>query len=89
MQTSRADGSARLVDDLLLRRAAELGRVLVTHDKGFLTLTYVLYAQGVECPGVIYAEQDYPLGALIEELHLIAEAMRPEELANRCTPLPI
>ena len=87
--TAQEDESRRLTDDSMLKRAAELGRVLFTQDQDFFTLTYELLAQGTQCPGVIYAHQKRPIGDCIQELQLIAELMEPEELANRCLKLPL
>jgi hypothetical protein len=86
--TAQEDDSSTLEDDQLLPRAALLGRVLFTQDNGFRKLTYMLVAQGLESPGVLFASQEHPIGACIEELHLAAEAMKPEELANRFLSLP-
>ncbi len=86
--TAQEDGSNELEDDELLQRAAVLGRVLFTQDQGFLKLTYALLARGIEGPGVLFAGQEHPIGTCIEELHLVAEAMDPAELANRCLSLP-
>ncbi len=87
--TSQEDGGRRLVDAELLERAAKLGRVLFTQDRDFFKVTYELLAQGIECPGVIYASRKRQIGLCIEELHLISEAMDPAELANCCQRLPL
>lgn len=87
--TTQEDGTRRLPDATLLQRAAELERVLFTQDKDFFKVTYELLAEGIECPGVLYASQKRPIGFCIEQLHLIAEAMDPAELANRCLKLPL
>jgi len=38
---------------------------------------------------VLFAAQELSIGVCIEQLHLAAEAMRPDELANRCLTLPL
>ncbi len=87
--TAQQDGSDQLEDDELLKRAAELGRVLFSQDQDFYNVTYVLLAEGIECPGVLYAHQQRPIGLCIEELHLIAQLLDPSELANCCRKLPL
>lgn len=85
--TSQEDGSRQLVDAELLERAAQLDRVLFTQDRDFFKVTYVLLAQGIECPGVLYASRKRLIGLCIQELHLASEVMDPSELANRCQKL--
>jgi hypothetical protein len=88
--TAYEDGSADLDDERLLDRAAELGRVLFTHDRHFLAIANRRLAASVAFSGVIYAHQ-YRLTVrqLIVELEFIAKVADPEDFLNRVEFLPL
>jgi hypothetical protein len=61
-----------------LRAAASAGRVLVTQDTDFLRLA----SAGEPHAGIAYFQHDARIGDMIRWLLLLAEVMRPEEMAN-------
>ncbi len=84
------DGRRRTDDELILDRALELERVVVTHDDDFLAIAVARQRAGVEFAGVIYGHQlAASVGKFIADLELIAKATTAEELRNTITYLPI
>lgn len=78
-----------VADNLLLARATELGRVLVTHDKGFLQLAADWQSKSKEFAGIVFAVQkSLDIGNAIEYLELIAHVMSPDEMRNRVEYIP-
>jgi predicted nuclease of predicted toxin-antitoxin system len=87
--TTVDDGTERLADDLLLQRASDLGRVLVTHDTGFLDMADEWRTIGRQFAGIAFAvQQKLLIGNAIEYLELMAHAMTPEEMHNRLEYIP-
>jgi hypothetical protein len=77
-------------DALLLRRAADLGRVLVSQDADLLREGARLLGEGGEFSGVVYAHQlRATIGQMVESLELIATATSSEEWYRRLEFLPI
>jgi hypothetical protein len=79
------------VDDLtVLRRAADEGRILVTHDKRTMPAHFAAFlAEGNQSPGVLLViPQDAALRAVAESLVLIWADGRPEDWANAVTIIP-
>jgi hypothetical protein len=88
--TAYQDGFDRHPDDLLLSRAAELGHVLVTHDKGFLHIAAEWLASGREFSGIAFAVQkSIDVGKTIEYLELMAHVMSPDEMRNHVEYIPV
>jgi hypothetical protein len=87
--TAYEDGFDRQPDDLLLSRVAELGRVLVTHDKGFLHMAAEWLASGREFPGIAFAiQKSIDVGKTIEYLELIAHTMSSDEMRSHVEYIP-
>lgn len=88
--TAQEDRATTLPDAELLRRATALGRVLVSRDRDLLREARALQAAGTSFAGVIYAHQlRVSIGKCIEDLHLIAAALEPEEMRMRVEYLPL
>lgn len=88
--TAQEDGAAQLDDALLLQRATELGRVLVSQDEDLLREGTRLQEQAGSFSGSIYAHQlRTTIGQMVEDLELIAGAMSQEEWQGRIEYLPI
>lgn len=66
-------------DENHLRRAAELGRVLVTNDQDFL----VMVANDFPHCGVIFGTQQYPIGFWVRELEWICSVLSSDEMVNK------
>jgi hypothetical protein len=86
--TSQEDGTREATDELLLRRAAQLDRVLFTQDHDLLRIVHEW--QREVFPGLVFAQQQgMSLGRCIEDLELIAVCCLPDELANEVIFLPL
>ena len=73
--TAQEDGSAELADDVLLKRATELGRVLVSQDQDLLREGARWLSERKDFSGIIYAHQlRITIGQMVEDLELIARA---------------
>jgi len=79
-----------VVDELLLDRAAELGRLLITNDTDLLRIGHERQSTSKFFAGVAYApQQGPPVGKLIENLELIVRALSREEIVNQVFYLPL
>jgi hypothetical protein len=88
--TALDDGTARLDDEMLLVRATELGRLLVTHDKGFLKIAASWQDSGRDFAGIVFAFQDLTESRQeIEYMELVAHTMTADEMRNRVEYIPI
>jgi hypothetical protein len=88
--TSQNDGTATLVDELLLARATELGRILFTQDQDFLRIAADSQREGRSFLGVVFAaQQGVSLGRLADDLELLLTCCEPQELRDRVTYLPL
>ncbi|MBV8382664.1 MAG: DUF5615 family PIN-like protein, partial [Planctomycetaceae bacterium] len=60
--------------------ALPAGRLIVTHDEGYL----VLHAQGVRHAGIVYCHQHArTIGQILGALVLLWQVLEPREMANR------
>ena len=88
--TAQEDGASKLDDDLLLQRATELGRLLVSQDEDLLREGVRRLREGEDFSGVVYAHQlRVMIGQMVEELEPIATATSKEEWSGRIAYLPI
>jgi len=88
--TVQDDDRRGIADHLLLDRATELGRPLFTQDEDLLAEARLRQKTGAHFSGVIYAPQLHvTIGICVRDLHLIAEAMKADELANRVEFIPL
>jgi predicted nuclease of predicted toxin-antitoxin system len=79
-----------LKDPPLLREAAVLQRVLVTHDlKTVPRYAYERVAAGEPMPGIIAVPDDLPIAQAIEQLHIVVECAEEHELENQVLYLPL
>ena len=84
------DGTDQLGDDLLLKRANELKRVLFTQDDDLLEEAAKCQREGSPFSGVIYGHQlRVTIGVCIQDLEIIAKSAEPEELQNQVLFLPL
>jgi hypothetical protein len=87
VQDAGLEGAA---DPLVLARAAELNRVLVTHDlKTMPKHAYARVQTGQAMAGVIAVPKRLSIGMAVEELHLIVECCEPSEFIDRVLFLPL
>lgn len=78
-------------DDLtVLEWAANEGRILLTHDVATITrYAYERLAQNLSMPGVIEIHTDATIGRVIEDLFMILECGKPEDLDGQIYYLPL
>jgi hypothetical protein len=89
-QTAQSAGLDNLDDELVLHRASEQGRILVSHDKRTMPLRLAEFIRrGGESPGVLLViPQHAPVRETAEILILIWSDNRPEEWVNLVTKIP-
>jgi hypothetical protein len=88
--TAQEDGAGELDDDRLLRRATELGRVLVSQDEDLLREGARRLREHKDFSGIIYAHQlRVTIGQMVDDLELIATATSLEEWFGKIEYLPI
>jgi predicted nuclease of predicted toxin-antitoxin system len=88
--TAFDDGAQEVDDEQLLIRATELGRVLVTHDKGFLRRAAEWQIDNREFTGIVFAVQkSMVVGLAIEYLETMAHVLEPHEMRNRVEHIPV
>ena len=78
-----------LSDTQVLALAAAEKRVLVTHDAKTMPRHFGEFIQSQASPGVIVVPQHLAVGAVVDELLLIAMATSPEDWTNRICYLPL
>ncbi|HXM71051.1 MAG TPA: hypothetical protein VN970_07940 [Thermoanaerobaculia bacterium] len=84
------DDNCREIADPLLDRATELGRPLFSQDRDLLAEARRRQKDDTPFSGVLYAHRLHAtIGDCVRDLHLIAEVMEPDELANRVEFLPL
>jgi predicted nuclease of predicted toxin-antitoxin system len=88
--TVQDDDRKGIVDYLLLDRATELGRALFSQDEDLLAEAKRRQVEGIPFSGVIYAHQlRVTIGTCVMDLHVMAEIMDSQDLANRVEFLPL
>ena len=88
-QTAYAAGLVSLNDKEILAKAAEQGRVLVTHDRKTMPKHFAEFIATRESPGVIIVQQKLLVNAAVEDLILIWAASESEEWINRIRSIPL
>lgn len=88
--TAQDDGRRHVPDDVLMDRASDLLRVLFSQDEDLLAEATRRQREGIPFSGVVYGHQlSVTIGTCVRDLHLIAKAASPEDLANRVEYLPL
>ena len=88
-QTAHTAGLARLDDPDVLKKAAQEGRVLVSHDRKTMPGYFGQFILTEKSPGILIVSQKMPVAQVAEELFLIWYASEPEEWLNRIRSLPL
>jgi hypothetical protein len=86
--TAYEDRAQRLSDPELIDRATILRRVVFSSDEDLIVEARRRQRDGAYFSGVIFAPQEYPIGACIEVLEVVAKAGEPEDFANSLMFLP-
>lgn len=77
-------------DPGVLRIAANLGRVLLTHDKRTMDpIAKRLIASGFTTPGVIIVDREAQIGTIVDHLAMIAMASHEDEWRNQIARVPL
>ena len=77
-------------DPALLERAAQQGRVLVTHDVSTVTrFAYDRLREGLPMPGVAEVQRSLAIGQAIEELLMVAELSSESEMEGQIIYIPL
>lgn len=91
--TAQDAGLMRIPDPDLLEWAKEHDRILLTHDlksmPGHFRAFVAQLSPGEHTPGVIYADQDMPIGKVIDDPLLIASCSTHREWQDREVYLPL
>lgn len=88
--TCQQDGTARLPDDQLLDRAAQLGRVLFSRDQDLLAEAAKRQSSGTPFATVVFARQlDVSIGRCVADLEIITKSGTVEEATNQVVYLPL
>ena len=82
------DGRRTAPDEIIFQRAQSLGRVLVTGDEDFFSLADTVRSAGQDSCGIAFIDQDAPIGALVDDLELLAKVYEPADMENRVEYLP-
>jgi len=78
-----------LLDPMVLVRAAQEARILVTHDRRTMPHHFAAFTNEQNSPGVLVIGQNLPIGVAIEELLLIWAASEADEWINLIVDLPL
>ena len=88
--TAQEDGADRLTDELLLERASQLGRPLVTHDIRFHAMAEAWQLSGRPFCGMIFGHpMQVTIGQCVKDLELIAKATEPSDWVSAVMRLPL
>jgi hypothetical protein len=83
-------GLASTDDPAILERAANLDRVLLTHDVSTLTkYAYDRVSAGKHMPGAVEVSRKVPLSTAIHEILYVAEVCEQGELEGQIIYLPL
>jgi hypothetical protein len=88
-QTASEAGLQGLDDKDVLARAAEEGRLLVSHDRKTMPHHFADFILNKESSGLLIISQKTTTVAVIEELLLIWTASDAEEWINRIAVIPL
>jgi predicted nuclease of predicted toxin-antitoxin system len=82
--TAQEDGTTRLTDAELLRRARERGRILFSQDEDLIMEAVKCQRAGEPFATVVFARQlDLSIGRCITDLETLAKAALPEDAAGQ------
>lgn len=82
--TAQEDGTTRLADAELLRRARERGRILFSQDEDLIVEAVKCQRAGEPFATVVFARQlDLSIGRCITDLETLAKAALPEDAAGQ------
>jgi hypothetical protein len=84
------EGLSGVMDQEVLVRAVEEGRLLLTHDRNTMTdHAYLRMAEDLPCPGVIVVPKWISIGQAAEDIQLIAQVGFRADFENQIIYLPL
>lgn len=87
IQDARLSGA---IDPVVLRWAAEHGRIILTHDVSTMTrYAWERVQNGESMPGVFEVGRSLPVGSVIEDLLLLAGCSKEGEWEGKILYLPL
>ena len=86
---AHAAGIVGIPDPDVLHRAADLGRILISHDRKTMPAHFAGFLDSRSSPGLIIVPQDLDIGLAIEDLLLIWAASDAEEWKDKVGFLPL
>jgi hypothetical protein len=89
LQSGHAAALEGIPDAVVLEKAADEGRILITHDHRTMPRHFAEFISRRACPGVLIIPQQLSIGETIEELLLIWSDSEAEEWVNRILYLPL
>jgi hypothetical protein len=84
-----AAGVIGLPDPDVLHKAADLGRILISHDRRTMPAHFARFLDSRSSPGLIIVPQDLDIGLAIEDLLFIWAASDSEEWVDKVGFLPL
>jgi len=88
--TAQEDGGDQLTDDLLLERAGQLARPLVTHDIRLGSMAEDWQRQGRPFCGLIFGHLlRVSIGQCVKDLELLAKATDSQDWVSAVVRLPL
>jgi predicted nuclease of predicted toxin-antitoxin system len=88
--TAAEDQAAERDDEILLERATQQGRILVTQDRDLLSLADAWRGEQKPFAGIVYSRQQrLNYSELIEWIELVASVLREDEVRNQVIFLPM
>ncbi|MEX0612973.1 MAG: DUF5615 family PIN-like protein [Pirellulales bacterium] len=88
-QTAAVGGVIGISDPEVLAKAAQEGRLLVTHDQRTMPRHIAEFVARETSAGLLIVRQSLPISMVVEDLLLIHAATEPEEWVNRLGFLPL
>ena len=88
-QTAGEAGLRGSDDPTVLRRAADEGRILVTHDRKTMPKHFAELVSTQASPGLLIVSQQLDVRTVIEELLLVWSASEAAEWMNRVAKIPL
>ena len=76
-------------DPEVIRKAAEAGRILVSHDRQTMPGHFARLLERRSSAGLIIVPQDLDIGAIIDDLLLIWAASEAEEWRDKVAYIPL
>jgi hypothetical protein len=86
---ARDAGIAGLADPEVIGVAADLGRILISHDRKTMPRHFARFRETRSSPGIIIVSQDLDLGAAIDDLLLVWLATDSEEWKDHLGFVPV